>query len=344
MPRKECFIMGTRPEIVKFNPLIDKIKPFVVFTGQQKELSKDIAIKYDADLECSINNGQTQASYLSALIACLDELIFEVKPSRIWVLGDTTSAYAGAIVAFLHKIELVHVEAGLRTNDKFNPYPEEMYRRTIDSMADILFAPTQLAVDNLENENIKGRVYLTGNTVVDSLENIKKTLSGFRPMSDKYVLATVHRRESFGHDMIEIFKALKELSKEIKVIIPEHSNPEVKKAIKSVGLQTVGHMTYPVFLRYLENCEYVLSDSGGVQEEAPSFNKKVVILRKMTERPEIVEKGYAILIKDMSARAILRQIKAFSKVELKKMINPFGDGHAADKIKGIIRNESKKKH
>lgn len=334
--KKEVFIFGTRPEIIKFSPLVDLIKPFLLFTGQQIELVNDTEMKFDCNLYHTVQSNQSLSSYLGSLIQRIDEEIKIIQPKRIWVQGDTTSAYAGALVARLNKIELIHLEAGLRTHDTNNPFPEENYRRMIDSIADILFVPTPAAMQNLKDEHISGSCHLVGNTVVDALEKIKKDSGSFRPISKKYVLATVHRRESFGDDMIEIFKALKKLNETVRVIMPEHSNPKVKEVVKAVGLKTVPHMSYPEFLRYLKYCEYALSDSGGVQEEAPSFGKKVVVLRKTTERPEIIEKGYGILIKKMRADMILKQIRDFEKVKIDKMFSPFGDGHSAEKIVDIL--------
>jgi UDP-N-acetylglucosamine 2-epimerase (non-hydrolysing) len=336
--KHDVFIYGTRPEHIKFSPLLEFINPFLLFTGQQIDLIQDSAVSFDCNLYHSVHSGQSLSSYLGSLIQRIDDEIKILQPKRIWVQGDTTSAYAGALVARLNKIELIHLEAGLRTYNTNNPYPEENYRRMIDSISDILFAPTKTAVENLQNEKVQGKIHLVGNTIVDALEKVKKDSGIFRPISKKYVLATVHRRESFGNDMIEIFKALKRLSKDIKVIIPLHSNPKVKEAIKQVGLQTVKPMSYPEFLRYLKFSEYVLSDSGGVQEEAPSFGKKIIVLRKTTERPEIIERGYGILIKKMRADCIYKQIKDFSKLEITKMANPFGDGHAAEKIVEIIND------
>lgn len=336
---KDCFILGTRPEILKFDRLIEKLNPFTIYTGQQIELRYDANMKFDIDLCCTVKKNQTQADYLSSLIKNLDLIIKERKPERIWVEGDTTSAYAGAIVAKLNKIKLVHLEAGLRTYDNTSPFPEEIYRVAIDHMADILFAPTKLSLQNLKNELVTGDCYLTGNTIVDELEWLRKELKNFpnRPIEEKYVLATVHRRESFGKDMIEIFKALKKLSKTIKVILPEHTNPRVKEAIKKVGLKTVEHMHYAEFIWYLAHCEYVLSDSGGVQEEAPSFGKKVIILRKKTERQELVDCGYGILIDKMECNYILKKIKEFSEKKVKINRNPFGSGDSADIIVKIIK-------
>jgi UDP-N-acetylglucosamine 2-epimerase (non-hydrolysing) len=165
---------------------------------------------------------------------------------------------------------------------------------------------------------------------------IRKRLPKERPIKEKYVLATVHRRESFGEDMLNIFQALKELSKTVKIILPAHPNPNVQKIIKEVGLEVVKPMNYVDFLWYLRDCEYVISDSGGIQEEAPSFGKKIIVLRKTTERQEVIESGYGILIKKMEKNYILKEIKKFSKKNVIINKNPFGDGHTSEKIINII--------
>jgi len=261
--KKELFICGTRPDIIKLAPLIKKMDSFVIHTGQHAELANDMFelfdIKPDVNLELMTKN-QTLDGFLSKSIFALSKVVKENDFKRIWVHGDTSSALAGALVATTNQIQLVHNEAGLRSHDKKNPFPEETFRTIIDSMSDILFAPTKRAVDNLKNENVQGKIYLVGNTVIDSLKMIEKELSSIRPIKEKYVLATVHRRESFGDDLFEIFSALKELSKEIKVILPAHPNPNVQMMIKKVGLKTVKPMNYLNFLWYLKNCEYVISD------------------------------------------------------------------------------------
>ena len=199
-----------------------------------------------------------------------------------------------------------------------------------------MFAPTERAVKHLKKENLQGKIYLVGNTVVDALKMIEKTLPKTRPIEEKYVLATVHRRESFGIEMEQIFLALKELSKEIKIILPAHPNPNVQKIIKNIGLETVKPMNYKEFLWYLKYCEYVISDSGGIQEEAPSFKKKVIVLRKTTERQELIESGYGILVKRLEKEYILKSINKFLKKKTVFGKNPFGDGKAADRIMKLI--------
>jgi len=342
MYKKECFIIGTRPEVIKMSSIIlrfNKSERIIVHTGQHRELADEM-YKYfniipDIDLDLMTDN-QTLPDFTSRCMTALDKVFKGNKFERVWVHGDTASCLSGALVASMNRILVVHNEAGLRSGDKNNPFPEEMFRTVIDSVSDIMFAPTIRADRNLKKENVKGKVYLVGNTIVDALKMVKPLLPKERSQKEKYVLATVHRRESFGTDMYHIFEALKELSKTIKVILPAHPNPNVRKVIRKVGLDVVEPMNYIDFLWHLRDCEYVISDSGGVQEEAPSFGKKIIVLRKTTERQEIIENGYGILIKRMEKDYILNEIRKFSTKHIIINKNPFGDGNAADKIIKII--------
>ena len=339
MSKKDVFILGARPTVIKLASLIKKTNGFVIHTGQHRDLAEDMYKTFDIKPDINLDlmtEDQTLASFTTKCVMELDKIFKEHKFERVWVHGYTSSCLAGALAAVFNRIPLVHNEAGLRTGDVNNPYPEEYFRTTVDSMADILFASTKRAVKNLKNGDIHGKVYLVGNTVIDALKISELKLPKERPTEEKYVLATVHRRESFGNDLLEIFKALKELSKSIKIILPAHPNPNVQKVIKEVGLEVVEPMNYVDFLWHLRDCEYVVSDSGGVQEEAPSFNKKIIVLRKTTERQEVIEKGYGILIPEITKENILNKIAKFTKKINVKMKNPFGDGKSADKILDIL--------
>jgi len=344
---KEVFICGTRPEIIKLAPLILRYKKtdrYVIHTGQHKELADDMYKVFDIipDVDLSLmTENQTLVGFTSKCMVALDKVFKENRFERVWVHGDTASCLAGALAASMNKITIVHNEAGLRSGDRNNPFPEEIFRTVIDNVSDIMFAPTERAVENLKKENVKGKVYLVGNTIVDALMMIKPNLPKERPIKEKYVLATVHRRESFGNDIIEIFKALKEISKEIKLILPVHPNPNVQDAIEKVGLDVVKPMNYTDFLWHLRDCEYVISDSGGIQEEAPSFGKKIIVLRKTTERQEVIENGYDILIKKMDKNYILDEIKKFLTKHVIINKNPFGDGKTADRIIKILEKNEK---
>jgi UDP-N-acetylglucosamine 2-epimerase (non-hydrolysing) len=335
--KKEVFILGTRPTVIKLAPLIKKMNPFVIQTGQHTNLADDMYKVFDIepDLRLKIEN-KSLTGFISNCMKELDIIFTNMKIDRVWVHGDTSSCLAGALVAAMHGIPLVHNEAGLRTWNKYSPFPEEMNRKIIDSVADILFAPTQKNVRNLKMENVKGRIYCVGNTVVDALGMIKPQLPAERPIEEKYVLMTMHRRESFEKDIYTTLKVIKKLSKNIKVIFPAHPNPNVQKAVKKTKIKTIEPLNYLDFLWYLRDCEYVISDSGGLQEECPSFNKPLLILRKNTERQEILKTGMAFL-SDLTEKDLNLKIKKVQKLVGKRYRkNPFGNGNTSDKIIKII--------
>jgi len=343
---KEVLIITTRPCTLKMYPIWKKLKneAVVINMGQQKELIEQTLKMLDWTPDFDLNimkKSQTLNIIMTEIMSLLPSVLESIKPKRVWVHGDTSSSLAVALVSSMLKIPLVHNEAGLRTYDKRNPFPEEINRQLIDRMADIYFAPTKQAAKNLKKEGIRKNVYVVGNTVIDALEMIKKTLPDKRPIEEKYVLATVHRRESFGDEIEQIFLALKELSKKIKIIIPAHPNPNVQKIIKKVKIDTVEPMNYKDFLWHMKHCEYIVSDSGGVQEEAPSFKKKVIVLRKTTERGELIKLGYGILVKKLEKDYILKSIDKFLTKKVIFGKNPFGDGKSSMRILRIINKLSK---
>jgi len=345
--KTDAFILGTRPDTIKLAPLIQKMNPFVIHTGQHSTLASSMLKGFDIVPDVNLllmSNCSSMTLFLSRSISRIDKIVKQHNFKRIWVHGDTTSALAGALVAVTNQIQLVHTEAGLRTHDRQNPYPEEIYRTLIDSMADIMFAPTQQARRNLKKENVLGDIHLVGNTIQDSIKITKRKLPKHRPIAEKYVLATVHRRESLGNDMYEIFSALKELSKEIKVILSAHPNPNVQRIIEEVGLDVVKPMTYTNFLWHLKYCEYVVSDSGGIQEEIPSFHKKIIVLRKTTERPEIIKQGYGVLIDKMEKEHILKIIREFSKKTTPVVPSLFGSKVTKKIIKIINEYDGEKEN
>lgn len=345
--KKEVFIVGTRPEIIKMAPILKKMKKddyLLIHTGQHSTLANEafetFEIIPDHDLKLMSNN-QSLVGFIrkgfNALSLQIESIRNAHEITHIWVQGDTATAYLGSLIAELNSIPVVHVEAGLRTFDKKAPFPEEMFRTAIDSTADILFTPTEETKQHLKN--VTGQVYVTGNTIVDALEMMKPLLMKESPFNEPYVLATIHRRESFGDKLIEIFTALKELSSSIKIVIPAHPNPNVREALKKVGLDYIEPLSYIQFLSYLKFCEYVITDSGGVQEEAPSFQKKTIVLREKTERTEAITAGMSVLIPELKKEKILMTIKGFindkKKIDFSK--NPFGDGTSANKMIEILK-------
>jgi UDP-N-acetylglucosamine 2-epimerase (non-hydrolysing) len=345
MQIKHCFILGTRPEVIKFAPLIKKIENFcIINTGQQKELT-DTALKIfkitpDLDLQLMKAN-QTPLQFITNCIVVLEKILLEMKPEYIWVQGDTSTAYCGALVGSLLKIKVIHLEAGLRSYDKTQPFPEEIFRRSIDDMSDIQFCPTKHNYSNLYLERIRGNAHVTGNTIVEALELIKPELSDVRPMKPEYILVTIHRREAIGEPMKEMFKILEKISHVIPIVLPVHLNPGVQKALEGSKLNFMQPLNYMEFLWYLKHCKFVITDSGGVQEEAPSFHKPVLVVRNVTERQELIESGQGKLVgwdcAEISSCVsdLLNKPKVYNLMA--KGRNPFGDTTATDKIIDILK-------
>lgn len=359
-----CF--GTRPEAIKLAPVIKEIKkhsdafePVVVATGQHREMLDQVlkifAIKPDYDLRI-MEDKQSVESVLINSVKGLKHILAKEKPDVMIVQGDTTTTFAASLSAFYQKIPVAHVEAGLRTGDKYNPFPEEMNRCLTSMLSDIHFAPTQTAVDNLKREGIdESSVYLTGNTVIDALLDVadrKFDLSkaGIKISNDqRIVLVTTHRRESFGAPLNAICNAIKEVAKahqkDVRVVIPVHKNPVVRKAVKEVlggvkNVQLIEPLEYEPFVHLMKASYLILTDSGGVQEEAPSLGKPVLILREVTERPEGVAAGVAKLVGVKSDKIKFETEKLLeNKVEYEKMAcskNPYGDGKASERIIGAL--------
>lgn len=339
MLKKELFIFGTRPEIIKFAPLIKKTKPILLFTGQHKELAKEAFDIFDIKPDISydlMKHNQSMTYSISMCLKFLENEISRLNPDRIWVQGDTLSAYCGALVAHLNRIQLVHLEAGLRSHDIKNPFPEEGFRKNIDAISNILFAPTINDSKNLINERISGDVYTVGNTIVDALNIIKKDIPNTKPISEKYILFTMHRRENFAENIDKVFNVLKDIQKNTKIIFPAHPNPNVLKKIKEYKIKTIKPLNYFNFLTYLKHCEFVMTDSGGIQEEVASFDKPILILRNKTERQDILDTGLAFLT-NFSEDDIKNKInKMYSFVGSKYIRNPFGDGETTERIIDIL--------
>ncbi|CAN5524362.1 UDP-N-acetylglucosamine 2-epimerase (non-hydrolyzing) [soil metagenome] len=360
-------VFGTRPELVKLAPVVhavaksEVLEPIVVLTAQHREMVDhmltwfDIKPDYDLDL---MKHGQTLSELTARVLTSMDELLTKVRPDLVLVQGDTVTVMATSLAAFYHKVPVGHVEAGLRTNDRYNPFPEEMSRRQTGKLATLHFSPTTLAVENLRKEGIVDDVYLTGNTVIDALMDtasrldesaVDKSLFGGADF-DKYkvLLVTAHRRENWGDNMSSIALALKQIADQhpdTQILYPIHKNPVVRESIEPVfadhpRLIRVEPLDYVPFVYAMQRCHFVLTDSGGIQEEAPSLGKPVLVLRTNTERPEAVAAGAAKLIgterEDIVAAAknLLESPAAYDKMAL--AVNPFGDGKASQKIVSAI--------
>lgn len=363
--KKVLTIFGTRPEAIKLAPVVKRLdehpeyfESIICATGQHDELVQQVLnlfeIKPDFDLMVMRKN-QTLTELTLTILREIGEILSKIKPDIILIQGDTTSVFASALAAFYQRIKVGHIEAGLRTQDKCQPFPEEVNRCLTDQMSDFFFAPTEKNRRNLLAEGVPDeKIFVTGNTVVDALMEITSRADTFRnnvsPLYEgEMILITVHRRENFGNPLQNILKAIKRLAlfhPQIQFIYPVHPNPNVQNAAFAVlsGLKNVRllePMDYFSFVYLMKNSYFILSDSGGVQEEAPSLNKPVIILRGKTERPELVEAGGAKLV-GSDQELIFREVNKLieDKDYYQRMVNienPFGDGTAAEKIIEILK-------
>jgi UDP-N-acetylglucosamine 2-epimerase (non-hydrolysing) len=360
MKKRVMCVFGTRPEAVKLAPVVhalrdsQELEPYVVLTGQHREMLDQMmqwfGIKSQVDLNL-MKPKQQLAELTARVLNEMDRLITEVKPDLLLVQGDTVTVMASALAAFYQRVPVGHVEAGLRTQDRYNPFPEEMSRRQTGKLATLHFSPTQMAIDNLRAEGITENVYLTGNTVIDALmetsERLKKieidkTLFGGADFANKRVLlVTAHRRENWGSGMDEIALAMRQIAEEfedVQILYPIHKNPTVRESIEPVfanhpRLILVEPLDYVPFVYAMQHCHFILTDSGGVQEEAPSLHKPVLVMRTNTERPEAVSAGVARLVGASqkgivdAARELLQDSALYDRMA--RGANPFGDGKAA---------------
>jgi UDP-N-acetylglucosamine 2-epimerase (non-hydrolysing) len=314
----------------------------------------DIQPDYDLDV---MRPGQSLTDVTVAVLRGVERVLRRVRPDMVIVQGDTTSALAAALVAFYQRIPVGHVEAGLRTNDRYLPYPEEMNRRLVSSLADLHFAPTRGAKENLLREGVhRGRIRMTGNTVVDALNAIRRSKAEWHvPALDgiaaeqRVILVTAHRRESFGPGFQSICRALQvivERNPDVEVVYPVHLNPNVRKPVRAIlggvpRVHLIAPLEYLPFVRLMERSYAILTDSGGIQEEAPALGKPVLVMRDVTERPEAVKAGTAMLVGTdtetivSATERLLRSGAAYRKMARAR--NPFGDGRASIRIAAALR-------
>jgi UDP-N-acetylglucosamine 2-epimerase (non-hydrolysing) len=365
-PPKILVLFGTRPEAIKLAPVIRELKKhrlfqtIVVSSSQHTDLLapflKIFDIKIDYDLRVMTAN-QTPTEVCAKILSSLDAILESEKPDLILVQGDTTTAFAGAFAAFNRRIKIGHVEAGLRSGNAFSPFPEELNRRLISQIATLHFCATRNNCENLSKENVdETQIFQTGNTVVDALHLILKHSKPSAEINKiiqqtkflKRVLLTTHRRESFGEMMSGNLKILREFveeNKEICLIFPVHPNPNVRSVTEEIlanqeRVFLLEPLDYTDFVALMKSAWLIVSDSGGVQEEAPSLGKPLLVLRENTERPEAIEAGIAKLV-GANLRELLAEnyanetwIESVNKVE-----NPFGDGHAAKRIVDVLERE-----
>jgi UDP-N-acetylglucosamine 2-epimerase (non-hydrolysing) len=356
-------VFGTRPEAIKMGVVVkelekhsDTVESIVCTTAQHRQMLDQVltlfGIKPQINLDLMEHN-QTLASLTAKAVISLTDMITRIKPGIMLVQGDTTTAMVAALAGFYQKVPVGHVEAGLRTYDRYSPFPEEVNRRLISSLATYNFAPTKTAVDALKSEGIpKESIFLTGNTVIDALlVTIKKDCElgmDFLNSGRKLILVTAHRRESFGKPLQDICNGLKEIADrnpEVEIVYPVHLNPNVRGVVyQTLSKQDRFHLIEPLeyrrFVHLLDRSYLVLTDSGGIQEEAPALGKPVLVLRSKTERPEAVAAG-AVKIIGSDTQAIIFETEKLlhDKDEYNRMsktVCPYGDGHAAERIVGIL--------
>tara|TARA_A100001015_G_scaffold283170_1_gene348227 strand:- start:3341 stop:4486 length:1146 start_codon:yes stop_codon:yes gene_type:complete len=379
MPKKILIVVGTRPEVIKVAPIINELKKSqsdfnvrVCITGQHESMLisalEIFQIKPDYNLKIMEPN-QTLFSITSKIINKLEAVLEEFGPDLVMVHGDTTTTLSASIASFYKKIKVAHIEAGLRTSNKYSPYPEEMNRRITSQIADYNFAPTKESFNNLLNEGIdKSKIIITGNTVIDALlqtlnkisddTDLKRKLEAKLALEDfhlkenrRIVLVTGHRRENFGEKFINICKAIKDLAianNDIDIVYPVHLNPMVQEPVYNIlkdldNVFLINPLDYESFI-YLMNKSYIiLTDSGGVQEEAPSIGKPVLVFRENTERPEAVDAGTVKIvgternkIRD-EAQLLLDKEQLYN--EMSRSLNPYGDGQASKRIIKFLTKE-----
>lgn len=341
MPKNNLVIFGTRPEVIKLAPIIESIDCSVLNTGQHKELTDEamsiFGIKPDYNLSL-MEESQTPLDVMTSAIPQIEKIIKKEKPERIWVQGDTITVLSGALAGFFNGIEVVHLEAGLRSGNKNEPFPEEVIRRLVSKVADIHLCSTEKAVKNLKKEGITDDVYLVGNTVVDALEMIN--LPSRRSREKSYALITMHRREVIGEPLKKVFEAFKEISKKIDLVFPCHPNPKIRELAKDAGIKIVEPFNYKKMLHHIRDADFIMTDSGGIQEEAPSFNTPVIVLRRETERRELIDSEQGFLVGWDKDKIIKYANDIYDrKITTEKKNNPFGDGKSTERIKGYLEIE-----
>jgi UDP-N-acetylglucosamine 2-epimerase (non-hydrolysing) len=358
-------VFGTRPEAIKMAPVVrelekypDRIESRVCVTAQHREMLDHVLDTFDIEPDIDLDlmwPGQTLPELTARVILSLTGVLEQERPDCVLVQGDTTTVMAAALAAFYQKISIGHVEAGLRTRNRYSPFPEEMNRHIVDVLTTLYFAPTQAAAAALRREGVAdGDIYVTGNTVIDALlwvvdqpepsgvSHLIAELSGRR-----VILVTAHRRENFA-SLEEICNGLRELAHrnpEVAIVYPVHLNPNVRELVHRVldgaeRVHLIKPLPYLAFAHLMNRADIVLTDSGGIQEEAPALGKPVLVMRRDTERPEAIETGTVKLI-GPDANAIVRETERLLRDEhtyrqMAKAVSPYGDGHAAERVVQVL--------
>lgn len=367
---KHLIVFGTRPEAIKMAPLVKEFKKHSEFetkvcvTAQHREMLDQVLEFFDIQPDYDLNlmkPNQNLYSLTADIITELKPVLEDFKPDYVYVHGDTSTSTIAALAAFYAGAKVCHVEAGLRTHNKWSPFPEEMNRQLTGRLADYHFAPTQQSYDNLIKENVKPEtIVITGNTVIDALLNSSEKvqqidneeitfLKSIVEDDKKLILVTGHRRENHGQGFINICEALKEIANanpDVQIIYPVHLNPNVQRPVQQIlsgieNIKLIAPLAYPAFVWLMTKSYMIITDSGGVQEEAPSLGKPVLVMRDTTERPEAVEAGTVILVgtdkeKIVSeAQSLLNDSERYQKMS--ELHNPYGDGMACERIANFIK-------
>ncbi len=375
--KKILIVFGTRPEAIKLAPVIKKLKlekrfdTIVCSTGQHREMLKQVTDLFDISIDDDLDLMKANQTLFDITVNSLTGLkltLEKYQPDLIMVQGDTTTAFVSALAAFYMKIKIAHVEAGLRSYDIFHPYPEEANRKFISVISDFNFAPTEDSKDNLIKEGYsETNTYITGNTVVDALIEIKEKLKvefissklmddvqskiGSDFFSKKFILITLHRREKFGDEMRDLLSTIKILAEkypQYNFIYPTHLNPNVIVPVKEILGNTKNVIItepqdYLSFLFLMSKCHFIMSDSGGVQEECFVFSKPIIVMRTVTERNEATKAGYAFLTGSDREKILTHFNSIDNKLnegyDFFPKVNPFGDGKASERICEILNNK-----
>jgi UDP-N-acetylglucosamine 2-epimerase (non-hydrolysing) len=365
---KVALVVGTRPEAIKMAPIMlemrkrPETKPILVLTAQHREMCDDVlevfGLEPDYDLDIMKPN-QSLFQVTSSLVTELEGVLTKERPDIVLVQGDTTSTFVGSLCAYYLRIPVGHVEAGLRTYKKYSPFPEEINRRLTSVIADFHFAPTRFAAAALAREGIsKNRIFVVGNPVIDALLHVagkqyvfrNKTLRNLDVRGKRVVAVTAHRRESWGKPFERMMRALKKIASthdDVVIVFPVHPNPNVRKPVESIlrgtkGIVLTEPLDYRDFVKLLKSCYFIITDSGGIQEEAPSLRKPVLLMREVTERPEAVKAGAVKLVgTDFKcivsyAASLLESEKQYRHMIIKK--NPYGDGRTSQRITSLLLN------
>lgn len=365
--KKILFIFGTRPEAIKLAPVINsffknakRFKTVVVVTAQHRQMLDQVlelfAITPDYDLDI-MSHDQSLPQVAAKALEGLDGFLAQEHPDLVFVQGDTTSTFIGALAAFYHRVPVAHIEAGLRTYDRYHPYPEEINRVMTSSLADLHCTPTKRSRENLLKENISSsKIFVTGNTVIDALLIVagrKYNFEGklteiFGRDKTRKILLTAHRRENHGKPMENICRALLELLvrfPDVEAVFPVHMSPRVRDTVfplldKHPRAHLIPPLEYQAFVNAMKNAYLILTDSGGVQEEAPSLGKPVLVLRETTERPEGIDAGTVKLVGTDSERIVAETSRLLNDTSaykaMARAVNPYGDGLASERILNIV--------